>query len=68
LRPYYWLGTTSVGMNNWSRVAGVDADYTLDALPALAVPTITLRAGAAYSWDEPFRHRVGVHVGVSYRP
>jgi hypothetical protein len=68
LRPYYWLGSTSVGMNNWSRVAGVDADYTLDAFPALAVPSITLRAGAAYSWDDPFRHRVGVHVGVSYRP
>ena len=68
LRPYYWLGSTAIGMTGWSRVAGVDADYTFDAVPALAVPAVTLRAGAAYSWDAPFRHRVGVHLGVSYRP
>ena len=68
LRPYYWLGSTSIGMTDWSRVTGVDALYTVDAFPALAVPSITIRAGAAYSWDEPFRHRVGLHLGVSYQP
>jgi hypothetical protein len=55
-------------MRNWSRVAGVDADYALDAFPPLVVPSITIRGGAAYSWDAPFRHRVGVHLGVTYRP
>jgi hypothetical protein len=68
LRPYYWLGSTHVGMRDWARVAGIDVDYVVTAFPALAVPTITVRAGAAYSWDEPFRHRVGVHLGVTYRP
>jgi hypothetical protein len=68
LRPYYWLGSTATGMTDWSRVAGVDADYTFGGFAALAVPAITVRAGAAYSWDTPFRHRVGFHAGVSYRP
>jgi hypothetical protein len=67
-RPYYWIGTTSESFSGWSRVAGVDLDYAIPALPAFVLPAVGLRAGAAYSWDEPFRHRVGVYAGVTYRP
>ena len=49
-------------------VAGIDAEYTIPAFPAFAIPVIGIRAGAAYSWDGPFRHRVGAHAGVTYRP
>ena len=68
LRPFYWIATTRENNTGWKRVVGVDADYLVPALPAFAVPTISVRAGAAYSWDAPFRHRVGVFAGVSYRP
>lgn len=68
LRPYYWVATTRENFTGWSRVAGVDADYAVPAFPAFAIPAIGLRAGAAYSWDTPFRHRVGVYAGVTYRP
>jgi hypothetical protein len=68
LRPFYWLGSTREDLDAWSRVAGVDADYALDAFPGFAIPAIAVRAGAAYSWDSPFRHRVGVYLGVTYRP
>jgi hypothetical protein len=68
LRPFYWIATTRENFTDWKRVAGVDADYAIPALPAFAVPNITLRAGAAYSWDTPFRHRVGLYAGVTYRP
>ena len=68
VRPYYWLATTRENFTGWARVAGVDADYVAPALPAFAIPSIGLRAGAAYSWDVPFRHRVGAYLGVTYRP
>jgi hypothetical protein len=68
LRPFYWVATTREDFSGWKRVAGVDADYAVPSMPAFAIPAVAVRAGAAYSWDEPFRHRVGVYVGVTYRP
>jgi hypothetical protein len=68
VRPYYWIGTTRESLTGFARVAGLDADYAVDALPAFAIPAISIRAGAAYSWTEPFRHRVGIYAGVTYRP
>ena len=68
LRPFYWVATTRENLTGWKRVAGVDADYSFAAFPAFAVPAIGLKAGAAYSWDAPFRHRAGIYVGVTYKP
>jgi hypothetical protein len=68
LRPFYWIGTTRENLTGWARVAGVDFDYVTAAFPAFAVPAVSVRAGAAYSWDDPFRHRVGIYAGVTYRP
>jgi hypothetical protein len=68
LRPYYWVATTHENFTGWARVAGVDAEVIAPAYPAFAIPSIGVRAGAAYSWDVPFRHRVGLYAGVTYRP
>jgi hypothetical protein len=68
VRPFYWIGTTQENLTGWARVAGLDFDYTAAALPAFAIPNVNVRAGAAYSWDDPFRHRVGIYAGVTYRP
>jgi hypothetical protein len=68
VRPFYWVATTRENLTDWKHVAGVDADYSFAALPAFAVPAIGIKAGAAYSWDFPYEHRVGVYVGVTYRP
>jgi hypothetical protein len=68
VRPFYWIGSTADDLDRWWRVAGLDAEFVVDALPAFALPAITARAGAAYSWDAPFRHRVGAYVGLTYRP
>ena len=68
VRPFYWVATTRENWTGWKRVAGVDADYSFAAFPAFAVPAIGLKAGAAYSWDDPFRHRAGIYIGVTYKP
>jgi hypothetical protein len=68
VRPFYWIGTTRQNLTGWARVAGVDVDYLTAAFPAFAIPAVSIRAGAAYSWDEPFSHRVGIYAGVTYRP
>jgi len=68
LRPYYWMASTDDGFDDWARVAGVDVDMANDPFAMLALPAMTVRAGAAYSWDEPFRHRVGFYLGIDYRP
>jgi hypothetical protein len=68
VRPFYWVATTRENLTGWKRVAGIDADYSFAAFPAFAVPAIGLKAGAAYSWDAPYEHRVGVYLGVTYKP
>jgi hypothetical protein len=68
VRPFYWVGSTHPDFDRWARVAGVDADVSVDAFPTFALPAIAVRAGAAYSWDEPYRHRVGAYIGITYRP
>jgi hypothetical protein len=68
VRPYYWIATTRENFTGWAHVAGLDVDVTAPAFPTFAIPAIGLRAGAAYSWNEPFRHRVGVYAGITYRP
>jgi hypothetical protein len=68
LRPFYWTATTRENFTDWKRVAGVDAEGSSPGYPAFAIPAISYRAGAAYSWDAPFRHRFGLYAGVSYRP
>ena len=68
LRPFYWTATTRENLTEWKRVAGLDADYSVPASPAFAMPAIGFKAGAAYSWDAPFSHRVGFYVGVTYKP
>jgi hypothetical protein len=68
VRPFYWVGTTRESFTGFARVAGLDADFAAPAFPVFAIPSIALRAGGAYSWDSPFRHRVGVYAGVTYRP
>jgi hypothetical protein len=68
VRPFYWVATTRENWTGWKRVAGVDADYSFAAFPAFAMPAIGVKAGAAYSWDAPYEHRVGVYLGVTYRP
>ena len=68
VRPFYWVATTRENWTGWKRVAGVDAEYSFAAFPAFAVPAIGLKAGAAYSWDDPFRHRAGIYIGVTYKP
>lgn len=67
-RPFYWLGSAGDRLDRWARVAGLDGEYAIPAFPAFAIPSVSIRAGAAYSWDAPFRHRVGVYAGVTYRP
>jgi len=68
VRPFYWLGSAGDRLDRWARVAGLDAEYVVPAFPALAIPAVAIRGGAAYSWDAPFRHRVGIYAGVTYRP
>ena len=68
LRPFYWIGTTNESFTDFSRVAGIDAEYTIPSFAAFALPAVALRAGAAYSWDTPYSHRVGIYAGVTYRP
>jgi hypothetical protein len=68
IRPYYWIATTRENFTGWARVAGLDVDVSAPAFPTFAIPAIGFRAGAAYSWNEPFRHRVGVYAGITYRP
>jgi hypothetical protein len=68
LRPYYYTGSAGDGFQRWSRVVGLEAGEDIAPIPLLRVPDARILVGAAYSLDDPYRHRTRLYVSVAYRP
>lgn len=50
----------------WLRLAGLEVTADRDARPVFRLPSSTVRVGAAYVFDEPFRHRWMVWSGLAW--
>jgi hypothetical protein len=68
LTPYYWAATTSGDLEGWHRVVGAEASYAFTGGNILFLPAARFLAGAAYSLDDPWRHRARIYASVAYRP
>jgi hypothetical protein len=53
---------------NWIRAIGFDTHFVLPPIPVAFVPRIEMRAGAAYTLDDPFPKRVRGFFSVQYEP
>jgi hypothetical protein len=51
---------------SWLRLAGIELTADRDARPIYRLPSSTVRMGAAYVLDEPFRHRWMVWAGLAW--
>ncbi|MEX2374083.1 MAG: hypothetical protein WD942_00650 [Dehalococcoidia bacterium] len=72
LRPFYWAGrVTQVadgGASPWRRVAGLEVDADLEAVPLLRLPGVHLRLGYARMLTDPRQGRWRGWLVVGYRP
>lgn len=50
------LGEAGAGRGDWLRLAGVEIAADRDTRPLFRLPSSTVRVGAAYVFDQPFRH------------
>ncbi|HEX3158215.1 MAG TPA: hypothetical protein VHQ45_06835 [Gemmatimonadaceae bacterium] len=65
---YYWLGSAGDRLERWHRVVGAEYGERFPAIGFVRLPQTAVRAGAGYSLDEPFRHRLRGYLSVVYRP
>jgi hypothetical protein len=66
--PYFlWIaGGDSIGAH--ARIAGLERTFEISALGFARLPAVRVRGGAAWSFDEPFRHRPRGYLGITYSP
>jgi hypothetical protein len=67
-RPYYLGVSAGETLSSWHRVIGVDARLPVVSIPFVALPSVHLTAGVAYSLDAPYRHKTRGYLSVAYRP
>lgn len=68
LQPYYLAASAGTNLSSWHRVVGVEATLPVGPIPFVALPSVQVQAGVAYSVDEPFRHKTRGYLSVVYRP
>jgi hypothetical protein len=66
--PYFlWLAAGD-SLTNHKRVAGLERSFAIASLGFARLPGVRARAGAAYSFDEPFQDRTRVYFSLTYVP
>jgi Tol biopolymer transport system component len=66
--PYVsWLAAGDV-LTEWKRVIGVEETFSSPTLGFARLPEVRIRAGAAYSLDDPARRRGNAYFAILYRP
>ena len=60
------LGEEGMGRGDWLRLAGVEIAADRDTRPLFRLPSRTVRVGAAYVFDQPFRHDWMYWAGLAW--
>lgn len=64
--PYFiWVGTS---FDSLRRVAGVERSFGISSLGFARLPGIRARAGASYSFDQPFAGRPRAYASLTFTP
>lgn len=53
---------------HWNRLLGVEGEQTFSSISFASLPNVSLQYGAAYSVDEPRRHRWTLYAGARFAP
>jgi hypothetical protein len=60
------MGQAGGGRGEWIRLAGVEIAADRNARPLFRLPASTVHVGAAYVFDEPFRHQWMYWAGLAW--
>jgi hypothetical protein len=66
--PYFLWIAGGESLDRYRRIAGLERLFEISALGFVRLPAIRLRGGAAWSFDEPVRHRPRAWLSVHYSP
>jgi hypothetical protein len=55
-------------LRKWNRAVGLETRFAYGPVPVAFLPRVDLRAGAAYTLDEPFRKKVRVFLEMRVEP
>jgi Tol biopolymer transport system component len=68
LEPYFvWLND-GTSFENLKRIAGIERTFGIASLGFARLPGFRARAGASYSFDEPYRHRARAYASLVFSP
>ena len=66
--PYFvWLNDAD-GFEQLKRIGGIERSFGISSLGFVRLPGIRARAGASYSFDEPFADRARFYASLTFTP
>ena len=69
LEPYFiWVESGVSPLNDAKRIAGLERTFAISSLGFARLPAVRARAGASWSFDEPYRRRARVYASLVYSP
>lgn len=66
--PYFTWVEGSGSFNDPKRIAGLERSFTISSLGFARLPAVRARAGASWSFDEPYRRRARMYASLVYSP
>ena len=66
--PYYvWINDRR-SLDDFKRIVGIERTFGITSLGFARLPGLRARAGASYSFDEPFENRARVYASLTFTP
>ena len=66
--PYFVWANGGHGLDNLRRIAGIERAFGISSLGFARLPGIRARAGASYSFDEPYANRPRAYFSLTFVP
>ena len=66
--PYFVWVNDGDGFEGFKRIGGIERSFGISSLGFVRLPSIRARAGASYSFDEPFANRPRAYLSLTFTP
>jgi hypothetical protein len=66
--PYFVWVNDGDGLEDLKRIVGIERTFGISSLGFVRLPSIRARAGASFSFDEPFANRPRAYLSLTFTP
>ena len=66
--PYFTWVAAGESLTDMKRIAGVELTFAVQSLGFARLPGVRARAGAAWSFDDPYRQHLRAYASLAYTP